>query len=52
MAKECQAGVRQAKSLNYNRVKAIFSQQSSFKFLSHKQKFNIYINSIKNDLIK
>ena len=52
MAKECQAGVRQAKSLNYNRVKAIFSQQSSFKFLSHKQKFNIYINSIKNDLVK
>ena len=52
MAKECQAGIRQAKALNYNRVKAIFSQQSSFKYLSHKQKFNIYINSIKNDLIK
>ena len=51
MAKECQAGVRQAKTLNYNRVKAIFSQQSSLKYLSHKQKFNIYINSIKNDII-
>ena len=51
MAKECQAGVRQAKSLNYNRVKAIFSQQSSFKFLSHKQKFKIYVNSIKNDIL-
>ena len=42
-AKECQAGVRQAKALNYNRVRAIFSQQSSFRFLSHKQKFNIYL---------
>jgi hypothetical protein len=51
MAKECQAGVRQAKALNYNRVKAIFSQQSSFKFLSHKQKFKIYVNSIKNDIL-
>ena len=51
MAKECQAGVRQAKDLNYNRVKAIFSQQSSFKYLSHKQKFRIYVNSIKNEMI-
>ena len=51
MAKECQAGVRQAKALNYNRVKAIFSQQSSFKFLSHKQKFKIYVKSIKNDIL-
>jgi len=51
MAKECQAGVRQAKALNYNRVKAIFSQQSSFKYLSHKQKFKIYANSMKNDMI-
>ena len=51
MAKECQAGIRQAKSLNYNRVKAVFSQQSSYKYLSHKQKFNIYINSIKNEII-
>lgn len=52
MAKECQAGVRQAKALNYNRVRAIFSQQSSYRYLSHKQKFKIYINSIKNDIIK
>jgi RNA recognition motif-containing protein len=51
MAKECQAGIRQAKSLNYNRVKAVFSQQSSFKYLSHKQKFKIYVNSIKNDIL-
>ena len=50
MAKECQAGIRQAKALNYNRVKAVFSQQSSFKYLSHKQKFKIYINAIKEDL--
>ena len=51
MAKECQAGIRQAKSLNYDRVKAVFSQQSSYKFLSHKQRFNIYINSFKSEKI-
>ena len=50
MAKECQAGIRQAKALNYNRVRAVFSQQSSFKYLSHKQKFKIYINAIKEDI--
>ena len=50
MAKECQAGIRQAKTLNYNRVKAVFSQQSSFKYLSHKQKFKLYINSLKEDI--
>ena len=51
MAKECQAGIRQAKSLNFSRVKAVFSQQSSYKYLSHKQKFNIYINALKNEKI-
>ena len=50
MAKECQAGIRQAKALNYNGVRAVFSQQSSFKYLSHKQKFKIYINAIKEDI--
>ena len=49
MAKECQAGIRDAKELNYNRVKAVFSQQSSYKFLTHKQKFNIYSNFLKNN---
>ena len=49
MAKECQAGIREAKALNYNRVKAVFSQQSSYKYLTHKQKFNIYSNFLKNN---
>ena len=49
MAKECQAGVRDAKSLNYNRVNAIFSQQSSYKYLTHKQRFNLYKNFLKNN---
>jgi hypothetical protein len=34
IAKECQGGVREAKILTENRVKAIFSQQSAFKFIS------------------
>ncbi len=34
IAKECQGGVREAKALTENRVKAIFSQQSAFKFIS------------------
>ena len=49
MAKECQAGIREAKALNYNRVKAVFSQQSSYKYLTHKQKFNIFSNFLKNN---
>ena len=49
MAKECQAGVRDAKSLNYNRVKALFSQQSSYKYLTHKQKFDLYRDFLKNN---
>ena len=49
MAKECQAGVRDAKALNYNRVKAVFSQQSCYKYLTHKQKFNLYSNYLKNN---
>ena len=49
MAKECQAGIRGAKALNYNRVKAVFSQQSSYKYLTHKQKFNIFSNFLKNN---
>jgi len=34
IAKECQGGVREAKILTENRVKAIFSQQSAFKYIS------------------
>ena len=49
MAKECQAGIRGAKALNYNRFKAVFSQQSSYKYLTHKQKFNIFSNFLKNN---
>ena len=49
MAKECQAGVREAKNLNYNRVKAIFSQQSSYKYLTHKQRFNLYKDFVLNN---
>ena len=38
-----------AKTLNYNRVKAIFSQQSSYKYLTHKQKFDLYRDFLKNN---
>lgn len=34
IAKECQRGVREAKILTENRIKAIFSQQSAYKYLS------------------
>ena len=50
MAKECQAGIRDAKVLTYNRVKAIFSQQSSFRFLSSKQRVLNVINYFKNNV--
>ena len=50
MAKECQAGIRDAKVLTYNRVKAIFSQQSSFRFLSSKQRILNVINYFKNNV--
>ena len=36
MAKECQAGVREAKTLTKNRVKAVFSQQSAYRFVTPK----------------
>ena len=49
MAKECQAGIRDAKVLTFNRVKAIFSQQSSFRFLSSKQKVLNVVNYLKNN---
>ena len=35
-AKECQAGVREAKTLTKNRVKAVFSQQSAYRFVTPK----------------
>lgn len=38
MAKECQAGVREAKTLTKNRVKAVFSQQSAYRFITPKTK--------------
>ena len=48
MAKECQAGIREAKALSYNRVKAVFSQQSSYKYFTHKQRFNLYKNYLQS----
>jgi hypothetical protein len=48
MAKECQAGIRDAKNLSFNRVKAIFSQQSSFRFLSSKQRILNVVNYFKS----
>jgi hypothetical protein len=44
IAKECQGGVREAKLLTENRVKAILSQQSAFKFITPGAKISNVIN--------
>jgi len=44
MAKECQAGIREAEKLTYNRVKAVFSQKSAFKYMNSRQKILNIIN--------
>jgi hypothetical protein len=43
IAKECNAKVRSAKTLTEMRVKAIYSQQSSYKYINPGDKFkNLY----------
>ena len=51
MAKECQAGVREAKTLTKNRVKAVFSQQSAYRFLTPKSKITNIISYIQENVI-
>lgn len=48
IAKECQGGVREAKVLTKNRVKAIFSQQSAFKFITPQIRLNNIISYLKS----
>lgn len=47
MAKECKAGIREAKNLTKNRVKAVFSQQSAYKFTSPKRIYDNIMSYIK-----
>jgi hypothetical protein len=49
MAKECQAGIREAKFLTKNRIKAVFSQQSAYKFISPKTKIRNIISYMKDN---
>ena len=49
MAKECQAGVREAKTLTKNRVKAVFSQQSAYRFVTPKSKLQNIIKYIQEN---
>lgn len=44
IAKECNVPVREAKMLTKNRVKAIFSQQSAYKYTSPRVKLDNVIN--------
>jgi hypothetical protein len=46
MAKECQAGIREAEKLTYNRVKAVFSQKSAYKYMNSKQRILNILNFI------
>ena len=46
MAKECQAGIREAEKLTYNRVKAVFSQKSAYKYMNSKQRILNILNYI------
>lgn len=48
IAKECHAGVREAKILTENRVKAIHSQQSSYKYITPMMKIKNLVKFIKS----
>lgn len=52
IAKECTEKVRDAKNLTENRVKAIFSQQSSYKFISAGNKIRNVINYLNSKMMK
>ena len=49
MAKECQAGIREAEKLTYNRVKAVFSQKSAYKYMNSKQRILNILNFINSN---
>lgn len=49
IAKECKERVREAKVLTLNRVKAIRSQQSNFKFISPADKINNLLNHLREN---
>ena len=48
LAKECKNGVREAKTLTENRVKAILSQQNTYKFITPGDKLRNIINYLNN----
>ncbi len=48
LAKECKSGVREAKTLTENRVKAILSQQNTYKFITPGDKLRNIINYLNN----
>ena len=50
LAKECNNGVREAKTLTENRMKAILSQQNTYKFISTGTKMRNIINYINNNM--
>ena len=49
IAKECQGRVREAKTLTENRVKAINSQQSSYKYITDGMKIRNIINNLQSN---
>jgi hypothetical protein len=50
LAKECKNGVREAKTLTENRMKAILSQQNTYKFMSAGTKIRNMINYINKNM--
>ena len=48
IAKECNAGVREAKSLTENRAKAVLSQQGTYKIISVGDKVRNIVNYLNN----